>query len=161
MQAATPPSTPSSPTPRLDELRKGASFYDRGTSFHRSISALDLLVRASAGGFGYRRDSHSLVSVGDPVVEELTGEGVVIELLKSGKCVVVVLPLSTLSHAPSIDRLQYRCRLKAGTIDGIIDWFLDVRFDGDARVQRAFLLCYRLFIQPKELWDKVRDPAQG
>lgn len=50
----------------------------------------------------------------------------------------------------------HRHRLKAGTIDGIVNWLLDVRFEGDARVIRAFLLCYRLFMQPKELWDKVR-----
>lgn len=38
---------------------------------------------------------------------------------------------------------------------GIIDWLLETQYGGDIRVLRAFLLCYRLFIEPKDLWDKV------
>src|SRR5690349_8612518 len=92
----------SSPAPRLDSMRRVASFYDKA----------------------------------DAAVEELSGEGVVIELMRSGKCVRGTL-------ARGLSR-RGRHRLKAGSIDGILAWLLDVRFEGDARVQRAFLLCYRL-----------------
>lgn len=55
----------------MDSARKGSTFYDRGTARRYIMVAIRPLI----------------VVAGDVVVEELHRDGVVIEVLRGGKCV--------------------------------------------------------------------------
>jgi hypothetical protein len=65
------------------------------------------------------------------VVDELQYDTAVVEVLRNGSR-----------------------RLKAGTVDAILDWILEKKYD-DEKVVRAFLLCYRVVISPKVFWDQL------
>lgn len=80
------PAAPKSPLPRLDSARKGASFYDK-SAFRVAMS--HLLQSSSPAAPETQRAYENLLTrtrSGDPAVEELSGEGVVIEIMKSGRC---------------------------------------------------------------------------